>query len=142
MNGTRTEQQAKRIAELLARIDKLEDRIAELEDELMAPLPDFLCGLLTGTEARVARVIASRQRARKEAILAIAWGRNSEDIDPKIVDVIVCRLRKKLAPFGIKIQTIVGVGYTFDPVSRQRLDALAKGVVDHELDKLNAEAGR
>jgi two-component system, cell cycle response regulator CtrA len=42
---------------------------------------------------------------------------------PKIVDVLVCKVRKKLAVDGIAITTHWGRGYSLDPNSRARLTA-------------------
>jgi len=35
--------------------------------------------------------------------------------NPKIVDVFVCKARKKLSPFGIEIDTVWGRGYSMGP---------------------------
>ncbi len=37
--------------------------------------------------------------------------------------VYVCRMRKKLKPFGIVIHTQMGVGFFLDPETRRRLKA-------------------
>jgi hypothetical protein len=42
-----------------------------------------------------------------------------EATDPKIVDVVVCHLRKKLKPFGLQITTLWGNGYYMTPEMRK-----------------------
>lgn len=40
------------------------------------------------------------------------WRRSSgEEVEPKILDVYVCKLRKRLEPLGIRIETVWGSGY-------------------------------
>ena len=41
-----------------------------------------------------------------------------EQTDIKLVDVLICILRRKLKPFGLKIKTMWGIGYLMDPADR------------------------
>jgi len=43
-----------------------------------------------------------------------------DETDVKIVDVVICNLRKRLKPFAIKIDTVWGCGYHLKPAFRQR----------------------
>jgi DNA-binding response OmpR family regulator len=53
---------------------------------------------------------------------ALYWQRHDdEEPDAKIVDVWVCRLRKKVAPLGIVIKTVWGQGYRL--VAARRAEA-------------------
>lgn len=105
-----------------------EERIAELE-ELVAQLegvptqaPTPLEWGLTAHEARVIGVLLTRELATKEAIMAALYsGRAVDAAEPKIVDVFVCKARKKLAPFGIEIETVWGQGYR---IRREQRDVL------------------
>jgi len=36
---------------------------------------------------------------------------SDKDTDPKMVDVVICNIRKKLRPFNIEIETVWGTGY-------------------------------
>ena len=48
---------------------------------------------------------------KREELLSIAWeGKRSE----RIVDATIKNLRKKLEGSGIKIKTVVGLGYTIE----------------------------
>jgi hypothetical protein len=58
---------------------------------------------------------------------------NSEETDPKMVDVVICNLRKKLKTFGITINTLWGRGYYLDAKDRQ--SALSR--VEREVDAAN-----
>ena len=78
---------------------------------------------LTATEHRLfaALVIAKSGGIVSKASLHTALsGIDEPDTDPKIVDVVVCKVRKKLEPFGIEIQTAWGKGYYLDLEVRQR----------------------
>lgn len=47
-----------------------------------------------------------------------------EEPDAKIVDVFICKARKKIAPFGIQIETLWGQGYRLPPASKAAAMAL------------------
>lgn len=47
---------------------------------------------------------------------------NPETTDPKMVDVVICNLRKRLKPLGIKIKTIWGAGYSLEEDSRAKVE--------------------
>lgn len=49
---------------------------------------------------------------------------NTEVTDQKMVDVVICNLRKRLRPHGIKIETLWGAGYFLAEESRQKIEAL------------------
>jgi DNA-binding response OmpR family regulator len=50
------------------------------------------------------------QAVHRETLYFSVWGDNSE-VDWKIIDVLVFRMRRKLAGTGIKIETIWGFGF-------------------------------
>lgn len=104
---------------------RLRDRIAWLEDAMMAVKPLPREWRLTAQEARVFGVLANREVATKEAVMVGLYSdRPDEDVAIKIVDVYVCKLRKKLTPFGIKIETIWGRGYS---LASEHRDAFRRG---------------
>jgi len=43
-----------------------------------------------------------------------------DQTDPKMVDVVICNLRKRLKPTGLKIETMWGCGYFMKPDMRAR----------------------
>ena len=67
---------------------------------------------LTNRQAQLYAHLASREMATKESIMLAIYSDQVDALpDIKIVDVFVCKLRKKLLPFGILIDTIWGQGY-------------------------------
>lgn len=61
--------------------------------------------------------------ATKDHIYRTIYPDGEEDRDPKVIDVFVCQLRKKLGPMQITIETVWGRGYRFTPASVAALDA-------------------
>jgi hypothetical protein len=53
-----------------------------------------------------------------------------EETNPKMVDVMVCNLRKKLKPFALTINTLWGRGYYLDAQDRQRVLSFVEREVD------------
>lgn len=102
--------------------DLLRERIAQLEGLLGH---NFLCPVewrLTCSENRVFGTLMARDLATKEAILAALYrdvGKDEAEI--KIVDVFVCKLRKKIKPFGIEVHTRWGEGYYLLPETKSRI---------------------
>ncbi|MGV6876658.1 helix-turn-helix domain-containing protein [Pseudochelatococcus sp. B33] len=104
------------IAHQQREIETLRERVRQLEDALAPPgvhVP--IEWRLTPVEATVYQCLASRHEATKQAIMTALYGTRPDDApEIKIVDVIVCHIRKKLKPFGIEIRTIWGRGYAID----------------------------
>lgn len=95
------------------RIDILQERIRQLEDVLSpADVPVQVEWGLTKSEARVFSHLTTRDQATKQSIMMAMYS-DRIDVEPeiKIVDVFVCKMRKKLKPFGIEIITLWGAGY-------------------------------
>lgn len=96
-----------------AEIEMLRERIRQLENALVPP--SIIVPIeyrLTGSEARMFAHLASRDFATKDGLmLAMYSDRPDEAPEPKIVDVFICRMRKKIARFGVEIETIWGKGF-------------------------------
>lgn len=116
-----------RLLEILrAENEALRERVAALEAVLIGEKRLPVEWRLTGSEARVFGVIASRELATKDAIHAALYGLDIDGgAEEKIVDVFVCKIRKKLAPFGINIRTEWGRGWFIDPAERAALQERA-----------------
>lgn len=114
-------------------IEILRDRVAELEEEVrqlraqtVQPsafrIPAEWC--LTAKEQALALAFAKRGTLAKDAVMAALWS-PKWDLDgepsPKLVDVFVFKLRKKLAPHGLKIITQWGRGYVMPDDSRDKM---------------------
>lgn len=75
-------------------------------------------------------IISVEDGASKSRIFEALYAmRSSLDLpEPKIVDVMVCKLRKKLDALGVEIETIWGWGYRLSPASREALAELRRAV--------------
>lgn len=99
----------------------LRERVAALEAILMDCYRPPIEWRLTGQEARVFGVLVNREMASKDAIMAGLYAeRATEEETPeiKIVDVFICKLRKKLKPFDVEIETVWGQGYALNAETR------------------------
>ena len=118
---------AARVRGLEAEIDRLQARVDQLEGVMgMAWIAPMEWGL-TGAQTRVFGVLMARELATKDAIMAGVYRDvMAEEAQPKIVDVFICHIRRKLKPFGLTIETVWGRGY--------RLSAEAKAAVNARLE--------
>jgi two-component system cell cycle response regulator CtrA len=124
------------MADLQARIDVLQDEIADLKErvarleEALGMTHDVPLGLaLTPAEARVLGILMKRDVAKKDMIMiALYDGRHAEkDIpEPKIVDVFVCKMRAKLKRYGLEIKTVWGIGYSMTNGSKDMVREMLK----------------
>lgn len=102
------------VASLRERVDVLEEEVRQLHDafEPSAPMPE--AWKLTKTEARLLHVLARTRGGylTKERILTALYGLEP-DVEIKIVDIYVCKLRRKLARAGsaVEIRTFYGDGF-------------------------------
>lgn len=71
----------------------------------------FAC--LTAQEAGVFEQLrAARGKVlSKQVLLANLYTHEADEAEIRIIDVFVCKLRKKLAPLGVEIGTAWGRGY-------------------------------
>jgi hypothetical protein len=110
---------------------QLDDAQAQLRDmhALNETGAENLMGVagFTKMEARVAATVARFGRVTKAAIYHALYGHlpDDEQREPKIVDVMICNIRRKLRPAGIAISTQWGVGYGMTQEDVVRLRELA-----------------
>jgi DNA-binding response OmpR family regulator len=72
---------------------------------------------LTLTEFKILRALATEQNlivSRKE-LQSEAFNQDQNQISKRSLDVHICSLRKKLAPQGLDIASVRGVGYRLNP---------------------------
>lgn len=89
---------------------ELRERCAELERVLMDKVTPFavLFGL-TPTEERMFAALMARDQLSAEQLRIVTHTKSGwDDRNPKIVDVLICTLRKKVRPFDIEIRTMWG----------------------------------
>jgi len=133
MSALRDDELAARCVALEGENDALRARIRDLEAEVYgAPwrAPPELC--LTRSEEKLLAVLVGREQVEKRFLFNELYGDRLDDVpNDKIFDVFVCKLRAKMKPFGLEIQTIWGRGYTLPPETRRRLrEGLAEGGAD------------
>jgi DNA-binding response OmpR family regulator len=92
------------------------DQISVLCRGYMAPGPDVRWqGYgLTRLETRLMAALVEKlgQCVAKGPLMdALYFDRAHEEPDPKIVDILVCKIRKKIAGSGFVIETVWGQGY-------------------------------
>lgn len=108
-----------RVEALQEELARAREQIARLEAALgMDLITPFEWGL-TGAEMRLFGGLMARTVLTKAAAMAVLYrdfGR--DEAEPKIVDVLVCKARKKLKPFGIAIETVWGQGYRLSAESK------------------------
>lgn len=112
--------------DLLDEVQVLRQRLAELaEPDTAAKLAASL--RLSPAEARVLAIILSRDIALKDAIYTLAFQHDNGDGPvEKIIDVFICKIRKKarLGGWPGQITTIWGKGYQMSPEMRTWLEGL------------------
>lgn len=83
-------------------------------------------------EAAMLATMLKRDQVTKEQLHAVVESNrpgdhSKEQTDPKMVDVMICKLRKKLRPHEIIIETMWGTGYLIPPRMRETaIDLLIK----------------
>lgn len=114
-------------ANLRARVSDLEEQLRALGNrgQNVANRLRGWCGL-TGKEARMLSLLLDRGIASKESLYVHLYESrlDSDSPEPKIIDVFVCKIRKKL-PEGVTIGTKWGFGYEISDESARRLRELA-----------------
>jgi DNA-binding response OmpR family regulator len=82
----------------------------------------------TRLEAAILALLLRRSEATKQQLhIVIEQNRPTEgreETDPKMVDVIICHLRKKLRKRDIEIETVWGIGYLITPAGRDKALAI------------------
>lgn len=115
-----------RIAALEAENERLRDRVEFLERNF--GVTDFLAPVewrLTASETRVFGHLLARDLATKDSLMAALYCAGADDEpDIKIVDVFVCKLRKKIKPFGLEIDTLWGQGYRLSAAMKAHAKSL------------------
>jgi two-component system cell cycle response regulator CtrA len=117
-----------RIEALKGIIDQLREQVLQLEAVLGVTHPVPTAFGFTGQERRLFGVLLKRDVASKDALMAALYrdlGRDEAEI--KIIDVFVCKMRRKLRPFEISIHTVWGEGYRLDQETKTRVEALRAG---------------
>lgn len=107
--------------------EELRERVRQLEEMLGMTFDAPLQLGLTGTETMVLGLLSKVEMATKEAMLSHLYSDRPNDVpELKIVDVFICKMRRKLQPFGITIDTVWGRGYALPKSAKVRLAELCQ----------------
>lgn len=102
------------IERLTIKNEILQEQILQLKAMLVPHIEPPRHWKLTPLQTRLFQCIAARDVADKHFIWFSLYGDRHDDEVPeeKIVDVLVCNIRKKVKPFGVNIETVWGRGYS------------------------------
>lgn len=103
--------------------DRLREQIAALRGALCEcpPFPEEW--RLSRSQTRVFSVLVRQPCPSRDAIMTALYSdRPAADavFDTKLVDIFICKIRRKIRPFGITIRTEWGHGYALDAATRAR----------------------
>jgi two-component system cell cycle response regulator CtrA len=99
--------------------ETLRERVRQLELALYAGAQVPLDWGLTQQESIVVGALLRTEMATKERLMtALYGGRIDEGAEVKVIDVFVCKVRKKLRAFGLEIETVWGQGYRMSAAAR------------------------
>ena len=107
---------------LEAENETLREQNRQLKEEIgLAAQPPAMFGLTT-QEAAIFGVLLANRAPRKSTFMAALYsdGAYDDEAEEKIIDVFICKIRKKLKPFGIEIKTNWGESYEIPEVSKAR----------------------
>ena len=93
--------------------DLVDDGSIHVDDETGIVVAQGRAAVLTNQEAALFNALwsAKPRMLSKEQLLAATADLAFDDREIKIVDVFICKTRKKLKPLGIEIGTVRGKGY-------------------------------
>jgi len=102
--------------------ETLRERVRQLEKLLNGELPLQPVFGLTKTESAMLNILVSRPMVSKEHFIdEVYFTRPNSIPNLEIVNVYICRIRKVLKPFGIKIDTIWGQGYCMSAADQAKV---------------------
>lgn len=104
----------------------LRETIDMLKLSLADPTKVPACLGLTPTEATVFACLATRpDLATKDQIMTALYAERPGEVpETKITDVFISKVRRKVEPFGIVIETVWGMGWRLPSASRATLNEL------------------
>lgn len=94
-------------------VDYLRERVRQLEEILYKPVEESLGMGLTPQEERLVSHLIRRAPGyvTKDALMTVLYDDADEEPQIKIIDVFICKIRKKLVGHGWHIETVWGRGY-------------------------------
>lgn len=119
--AVRLERQVEQLRDALG---EAEERVRQLEELLAADLshhPFVLEAGLTRMESRILGALLRADVVSRERLMVVLYGALPSPPDDGVVNVWLCKLRRKLRPFGMGIVNRFAVGWSLDAAARERL---------------------
>lgn len=91
---------------LVRRIDNLSERLAAIEDGFSWDLEPYRKIGLSGTEAAIVSILMKRESVTPQGLLLMVYGTADDIPSPKILDVWLCKIRKKLKPLKVRVYRV------------------------------------
>ncbi len=102
--------------------DMLRERVRQLEELLWISVEVPLLFGLSGKEGGLLNLLMSRPLLTKEQALdCLYFDRPNDTPELKIINVFICKLRRKLSKFGVTIDTAWGRGYSMSGESKAKV---------------------
>ena len=116
---------SERIATLTAELDEARELIRQLEHLMRGSgyrAPE--CLGLSPRETEILGLLVARESIRRDVLMMALYGHRSDPPGTGVLSVYLCRLRRKLAPHGLTIESGWGQGWRLTPEMKARLRAL------------------
>jgi DNA-binding winged helix-turn-helix (wHTH) protein len=103
------------VTRLRGELDEAHETIAQLRALLAPPEMAFpSLWKLTPKESDLLRVLMATPEITKEHLITALYDQDP-DVEIKVIDVLVCKLRRKVLADDVKIETVRGRGYRIAP---------------------------
>lgn len=92
---------------------------------------------VTPLQAALLGVLLTKDQVSKDMLHQVIEARRkhkAEETDPKMVDVVICNLRKKVKPYGVLVVTIWSCGYYMEPALRKKVLGLVMSYLAGDFD--------
>ncbi len=108
-----------RIAGLEAHIRRLEDEVEQLREDHGLAFESPIEWRLTTHESQILGILMAKEVATRDGIATLLYADRVGDAPAiKIIDVYVCKLRRKVASHGVEIGTLWARGYYLTPEAK------------------------
>ena len=115
-------------------IDILQEEVRQLREangfDIPLPLEIVIALRLTPMQAKfMAALLHARGVVTKYGMCVALYGFAEDAPDPKVLDVMLTHIRKKLRPHDVTIETLYGTGYRLTPTMKQKLRDMEGGII-------------
>ncbi len=119
------ERRCRECEQLRDELDETRERLRQIVDALRDEAAPVVPGLTAHQTLFLGALLKRRQLPRDAALdLLYAATDVREARQPKVLDVMVHHLRRKLKPYGVNIETVWGWGHRIDAASVAALGAI------------------